>query len=64
MGYVIVRDDQNPEHSRHYPRVGSYTRFLQHARVFPTREAAEHDRCPENERVVTVDAVLSPRGRF
>jgi hypothetical protein len=32
----------------------SYTKYLQHARVFRTREEAERDRCPENERIVEV----------
>ena len=32
----------------------SYTRFLQYALVFRTREEAERDRCPENERIVEV----------
>lgn len=32
----------------------SYTNKLQHARVFATREAAEKDRCPGNEYVVTL----------
>lgn len=32
----------------------SYTKVLQHARVFRTREEAERDRCPENERIVEV----------
>ena len=32
----------------------SYTKFLQHARVFRAREEAERDRCPENERIVEV----------
>ena len=34
--------------------VASYTRSLQFARIFNTREAAEQDRCPDNERVVSV----------
>jgi hypothetical protein len=41
---------------------GSYTRALQHARTFPTREAAERERCVENEITVAVDAILSGRG--
>lgn len=29
----------------------SYTYWLEYARKYPTREAAEADRCPENEYV-------------
>ena len=36
----------------------SYTRMLQHARQWPTRETAERERCPENERVISVDSVM------
>ena len=32
----------------------SYTRFLQYARIFASREAAERDVCPGNERIVEV----------
>ncbi len=32
----------------------SYTRFLQYARIFRTREDAERDVCPGNERIVEV----------
>jgi len=40
----------------------SYTRNLQDARTFPTREAAERDRCPGNETIVPVANLLrSPR---
>lgn len=37
---------------------GSYTRFLQHARVFRTREEAERERCPGNERVIAVGEIM------
>lgn len=33
----------------------SYTAYLQHARTFATREEAERDRCPENERIVRIE---------
>lgn len=38
----------------------SYTKFLQHARVFRTREEAERDRCPENERIVDIAEEFRP----
>jgi hypothetical protein len=36
----------------------SYTRALQDARVFSTRADAERERCPGNEIVIAVDAIL------
>jgi hypothetical protein len=56
MPFVIVRNDGKfvtPPGS-----AGSYTVFLQLARTFPTREAAERELCPENERVVPVEECL------
>lgn len=41
------------------PTGSSYTRKLEHARIYPTREAADSDRCPENERIVDIAALLS-----
>lgn len=42
---------------------GSYTWDLRKARTFTSPEAAERERCPENERVVSVDSLLRrPRG--
>lgn len=38
----------------------SYTMFLQHARVFRTREEAERDRCPGNERIVDMAEEFRP----
>lgn len=55
--FVIVREDGKyvaPPGRQH-----SYTSKLQHARVFASREAAERDRCPENERIVSLDEVFS-----
>jgi len=36
----------------------SYTRDLLQARIFDTKEAAEHDRCPGNEVVRRVEELL------
>ena len=38
----------------------SYTRFLQYAQVFKTREDAEKERCPDNERVVNITEIMEP----
>lgn len=54
--YVIQRTD-----GKYVNRPGSrtgYTSKLEQARKFPTREAAEADRCPGNETVVDVAELL------
>lgn len=59
MSYVIVRSD-----GAYVARPGSassYTPYLQRARVFSTREAAERERCPGNERVSTVAEEMDGR---
>ena len=57
MGYVVQRTTDGayvaPSGSR-----ASYTRALQFARVFGSREMAERERCPGNERIVPVDAAM------
>lgn len=40
----------------------AYVKSLQNARTFPTREAAERERCPENERIVRVEDAMGARG--
>lgn len=50
-GYVIKKG------ARYVAPAGSarsYTTRLERARIFATREAAEAERCPENERIETV----------
>ena len=42
-------------------RHNSYTRSLRGARLYPTREAAEADRCPGNERVASAHGQLGTR---
>ena len=57
--YVIQRED-----GRFVTRPGSrhsYTAYLQNARVWSTREAAEAERC-ENESVLSIESVLSMGG--
>lgn len=66
MGYVIKRTDQGggyvtPSGSEH-----SYTRSLEHARIFSTRAEAAGHAC-SNERVIAVADLLQvgsavPRG--
>lgn len=37
----------------------SYTRFVQQAKKFSTKEEAENERCPENEYVVNLMDVIA-----
>ena len=55
-GYVIVRVDG--QYVTPPGEEKSYTTRLEDARVFATREAAERERCVENESVVPLAAVL------
>lgn len=38
---------------------GSYTRFLEDARIFTSRESAERELCPRNETIVKIEEILS-----
>lgn len=63
MPYVLKRtpDGAYVADPRKNPTGRSYTRKLEHATVFPTREAADRDRCPGNEVIVSLDEVLECR---
>lgn len=54
--FVIIRSDG--AYVAPPGRPSSYTNKLQNARVFATREAAERECCPGNERVVEVSRCL------
>jgi hypothetical protein len=56
MKYVIKRGNLYVSRpgSQH-----SYTKFLQEARIFSSREEAEKHTCPDNERIVSVDSELN-----
>jgi hypothetical protein len=59
--YVIKRLDQGGGYASDPNRNGtgsSYTPLLQRAKTFPTREAAEADRCPGNEIVLSLDEAM------
>jgi len=43
-------------------RASSYTKSLQHARPFNSREAADRERCPENEIVVLAELEIYTEG--
>ena len=58
-GYVIVRDD-----GQYVARPGSehsYCGNLQDAKVFWTLAEAERNRCPENERTVSLEDIFARR---
>lgn len=57
MNYVIRRIPDGAYVAREF-LPGSYTRKLERARLFPTRAAAEHDRCPDNEEIVHINELL------
>ena len=53
--FIIKRDDGAMVADMRLSTTGSsYTRNLQQAKLFTTREEAERDRCPGNERVVDI----------
>jgi hypothetical protein len=65
--YVIVLTEYNGRYPAGYYVAdmnknrsggGSYTRSLQNAKVFSTREQAEGERCPGNEIVMDVTRIL------
>lgn len=58
-GFLLVRTD-GAFVSRPGSR-SSYTRDLLLARIYPTRDQADADRCPGNERIIPVDALFDPR---
>ena len=57
-GYIIKRTDQGGGWVTNPGSKSSYTRSLQKARVYPTREEADADRCPENEVVESVESAF------
>jgi hypothetical protein len=59
MSYLLQRADGAYVSDPHRNGTGrSYTRDLMRAKVYPTREAAERDRCPGNETLVSTDDVF------
>ena len=56
--YVIERTDQGGGYLR---QGGGWTRRLDRVRIFQTREAAERERCPDNEIVKHLIEIREPR---
>ena len=57
--YLLQRTDGLYVAKRGAPH--SYTRKMEQAEVFPTRDAAERNRCVENERIVAVSELIHQR---
>lgn len=58
MAFVIKRTDQGGGFVAQPGSEQSYTHSIRLAKKYPTREAAEADRCPDNEAVVDVINLL------
>ncbi len=56
--YVIKRTDQGGGYVTRAGSSGSYTKNLEHAQKYDTREEADANRCPENEVVIDVYDLL------
>jgi hypothetical protein len=59
MIYVIHKTDRKSGFVAKPGSKYSYTRVLQQARTWPTKEQAEEDLCPDNEEVLSIEEVLS-----
>lgn len=59
-GFILVRDDGAfVADMRKSTSGGSYTRDVLKAKVYPTKEAAEADRCPGNETARSLAGLFS-----
>lgn len=43
--------------------ISSYTMDITNVKIFPTREAAERNRCGENEIIVPIEDLMEPTDR-
>lgn len=59
MPFVLKRTDQGGGYVAQPGSKHSYTNKLERARQFPTKDAAEGDRCPDNEIVLDYDQELA-----
>ena len=58
MAYLLKRTDQGGGYVSKPGMKSSYTRSAANARKFNTREAAESDRCVDNEIIVDLNPIL------
>ena len=56
--WLIKRLDQGGGYLAFSGSASSYTHKLENARTFHTKEAAEAECCPENERPVRLDSIM------
>lgn len=63
MAYILKRTDQGGGYVSKPGSAKSYTRRLNQARKYPTLEAANADRCPENEIALDLERVLDDARR-
>ena len=61
MKYVIQRTDQGGGYVAPSGSQNAYTPQLQSARLYSSREAAEHDSCPGNERILSLEEAAGAR---
>jgi len=60
--YVITRIPDGAFVARDPGKLGpSYTKYLQRAQTFATKEQAERELCPENEQALHIDKILERR---
>lgn len=57
--FVIKRTDQGGGYLAMPGSQNSYTKKLEEARTFPTRQQAEKERCPGNEIVIPLNELLN-----
>ena len=60
MTYVIKRTDQGGGYLSIPGNKSSYTRYLERAQIFRTKDHADSERCPDNEIVLALDDILRP----
>lgn len=58
MPYVIRRTDQGGGYVARKGHPASYTRSLEYARTYSTKEEAESDLCKENEIIVHTSELI------
>lgn len=58
-GFVIIRaDGQYVAHMPTFEHPSSYTSRLERAKIYPTREEARRELCPESEGIVSLRSCL------
>lgn len=58
MHGFVIQDTKSGKYVAYPGSNSSFTPRLENARVFPTREIAERERCPQSERIVNLDGIF------